>query len=140
MKTRLPWILLAVSLAFNVFFIGGFLQAHCHRKEVPPPGGRLETLAKNLNLDAAQRQVFEQLRGELEQHRSEFAAKREAFINELVKDKPNQKILEEFFVGKDAKQQRLAMLGLMQRFVKILTPAQRGILARELKRPRTAPQ
>ena len=61
---RLSWILLALSLALNMFFIGGFFwvrgeAARAHLR----PAERFEMIARELNLDSKQRGAFEHLIG-----------------------------------------------------------------------------
>ncbi len=61
---RLPWILVALSLALNMFFIGGFFwvrgeAARAHLR----PAERFEMIARELNLDAKQRTAFEHFIG-----------------------------------------------------------------------------
>jgi Spy/CpxP family protein refolding chaperone len=58
-RRRLPWILLALSLALNLFFIGGALWIRMH---LPPPGGieaRFHRMPAELGLDPQQKTAFE---------------------------------------------------------------------------------
>jgi len=60
MKLRLPWILLILSLALNLLFVGGFLWA---KRVAPVPAwniaARVERAAGSLKLDAAQRSALD---------------------------------------------------------------------------------
>ena len=58
---KLPWVLLAVSLVFNLSFSGGFLQA---RSAWPPQAEATETteVARQLDLSEGQRKTFADLR------------------------------------------------------------------------------
>jgi uncharacterized membrane protein len=55
---RLPWILLALSLALNLFFVGGVFWVRSQHGPMGP-AERVERLAKQLTLDANQRTAFE---------------------------------------------------------------------------------
>ena len=133
MKRTLLVIILAVSLAFNILFAAGYLQARKRMEEARTFRGRSEALARQLELDAEQYEVFNHLRDEFEQLSGRMASEREVFINELIKEKPDQKILEDFCVGKSMKQIRLERLALMQRFVSILRQDQRAKLVERVK-------
>ena len=123
MKTRILPILLAVSLAFNVFFILG--QARKRMQLANSFHERTERLAKQLSLDEAQYKTFQQLRDEFSQLRQSRAAKRQALFDELMKDQPNQKVLESLCTVDDIKQRKMQILTLMQKFMSILRPEQK---------------
>ncbi len=109
MKTRILTILLAVSLAFNVFFIVGSFLDKKRMRLAHSPQGRMELLAKELNLTEEQYKNF--------QHRRQsMGPKRQAFLDELIKDKPDQKLLESF---------ALERLALVQEFMRDLSPEQK---------------
>ena len=124
-ETKILPILLAVSLAFNVFFTLGFVQARKRMQLASSFHGRTELLAKQLNLDQAQYKTFKQLRDEFTQLRQSRAAKRQALFDELMKDQPNQKVLESLCTVDDIKQRKMQILTLMQRFMSILRPEQK---------------
>ena len=56
---RLPWILLALSLALNLFFVGGVFWVRSQGHGPLGPAERIERVAKQLTLDADQRAAFE---------------------------------------------------------------------------------
>ena len=109
MKTKVLPILLAVSLAFNVFFALGYFQAKKQMQLAQSPQGRMELLAKELNLTEKQYDRFQQ-------RRQSMGPKRQAFLAELIKDKPDQKLLESF---------ALERIALMQEFMRDLSPEQK---------------
>ena len=125
MKTKIIPIILAVSLAFNVFFTLGFFQARKHMRFADSFHGRTERLAKRLNLDQEQYKTFQQLRDEFAQLRQSRTTKRQALFEELIKNQPNQKVLESLCAGDDLKQRQMQILALMQRFMSILQPEQK---------------
>ena len=59
-RSRLPWILLALSLALNLCFIAGvfWVRMEASRAQLSPPA-RMELVAKQLSLDGNQRPAFE---------------------------------------------------------------------------------
>ena len=109
MKTRILTILLAVSLAFNIFFTVGFFLAKKRMQLAHSPQGRMELLAKKLNLDEEQYKNFQQ-------RRQSMGGKRQAFLDELIKGKANKKLLKSF---------ALEVLALMQEFMGDLSPEQK---------------
>ena len=120
MNTKLLSILLAVSLGFNVFCaIGSFQakrrkqQAHSQAKErrqlAHSPQARMERFAKKLNLNEEQYERFQQ-------RRQSMGPKRQAFLAELIKEEPDQKLLESF---------ALERIVLMQEFMRDLSPEQK---------------
>jgi uncharacterized membrane protein len=56
---RLPWILLALSLALNLFFIGGAVWMRSQGHGPMGPADRVARVVKELGLDADQRAAFE---------------------------------------------------------------------------------
>ncbi len=109
MNTKILSILLAVSLAFNVFFVRGYLQAKKQMQLTQSHQGRMELLAKELNLDEEQYERFQQ-------RRQSMGPKRQVFLDELIKEKPDQKLLESF---------ALERIALMQEFMRDLSPEQK---------------
>ena len=125
MKTRILTILLVVSLAFNVFCVVGALYAKKQMQLAHSPQGRMELLIQELNLSDEQYERFQQ-------RRSRMGAKRQAFLAELIKDEPDQKLLESLALEKLAlRQEFMRDLSLEQRqkFVEIIN--KRFSLSRE---------
>ena len=122
MKTKVLSILLAVSLAFNFFFTVGYFQAKKRMKLAHSPEGRMELLAKKLNLDEEQYKNFQQ-------RRQSMGGKRQVFLAELIKDKPDQKLLESF---------ALERIALMQEFMRDLSPEQKQMFV-EIINKRSSP-
>jgi uncharacterized membrane protein len=56
---RLPWILLALSLALNLFFVGGVVWVRSQGHGPMGPADRVERVVKELGLDTNQRAAFE---------------------------------------------------------------------------------
>jgi Spy/CpxP family protein refolding chaperone len=125
MKAKVPWVLLAVSLAFNVFFAVGYVQAKGRMAKRRGFKGRARIIARKLKLDDRQQQAFESILGEFDQLRKDRAPQWDAFMAELIKDKPDEKLLEELVAGEAATKRRLAYLALRRKFIGLLTPQQR---------------
>ena len=89
MKAKLPWILLAVSLAFNAFFSVGFIQARSRMSRAHTLTGRAEKLARKLQLDQQQHEQFQQLLDRFKQLRQGRADEKSEFLLELAKQKPD---------------------------------------------------
>ncbi|MCK4850367.1 MAG: hypothetical protein KAT11_03395 [Phycisphaerae bacterium] len=109
MRTKILSILLAVSVAFNIFVIVGSFQAKKQMKTAPTFRSHRELLIKELKLDEDQLKLFQQPH----QNRSE---QQRTFLAELIKDKPDQEFLESFHL------QRLVRT---QEFISILRPEQK---------------
>ena len=122
---RLPWFLLAVSLAFNISFAVGLLKARSDMEKAKTFSGRAELMARELNLNDQQQKEFQTLLDQAEKIRAQYAPQREAYLAELIKDKPDAKALEDYMVGDTARQRRLAMLELTRKMMAVLTPQQR---------------
>ena len=138
MKTKVPWILLAVSLAFNVFFAAGYVRAKDRMAKRRTFKGRARIMARKLKLDDRQLEAFEQLLSEYGQLRKNRAPQREAFMAELIKAKPDEKLLEEHVAGEAARKRRLAKLALMRKFIGLLTPQQREQFVQSVKKRRSS--
>lgn len=66
MSNRLPWALFAVSLALNLFFLGGVGYSWMTTgRLVESPDARLDTVAEQLALSEAEKQGLIDLRGRL---------------------------------------------------------------------------
>jgi Spy/CpxP family protein refolding chaperone len=93
-KTNLPWALLAVSLCFNAFFVGGYLSARRITRLLATPGGRARLICDRLALDPKQRAEYSRLdsvrEARLAEIRKPHAADYDAFWAELLKENPDR--------------------------------------------------
>lgn len=138
MKTRLPWILVAVSVVFNAFFLIGFVQARAAAQRPRTFLEKAHRLAKKLELDQQQMAEFEHLIDEFQRLRTERAPQREAFLAEMIKDEPDEKVLKDYVAGEAAGEYRLNKLSLARKLVDLLRPEQRQEFV-ELIQKRSAP-
>jgi len=96
---RLPWILLALSLALNLFFIGGFfwVRGEAARAQMRP-AERFELIAHELNLDAKQRGAFEHFVGLMRMRARHLRESNQPLIEEawgeLAKPKPDDAVID----------------------------------------------
>lgn len=112
MKGKILTIVLVISLAFNGFFALGYFQAHRHRRAGKRFHSFGERIAKKLDLDDQQYQLFSELR-------ENGKARRQIYLGELMKDEPDQKLLERL---------SLERLANMQKFIGMLRPEQKQAL------------
>jgi uncharacterized membrane protein len=76
-KIRLCWVLLAISLAGNLFFIGGYLYSNQMAGNLQrSPQARMEQLTKRLQLDETAKQALLQARDDLVQGSAQFNSSR----------------------------------------------------------------
>ena len=132
MKTLLA-ILLAISLAFNAFFVLGYVRARKAPQTAHTLEGRARMMAEKLQLDEKQHAIFEECLAEFTELRQARDSQRQAFLDELLKPAPDQKVLESYSVGPEAVGYRLARLTLMRKFVDMLSPAQREMFVEMIR-------
>jgi uncharacterized membrane protein len=98
---RLPWILLALSLALNVFFVGGVFWVRSQEHGPMGPVERIERLAKRLTLDAEQRAAFERFVGTVRMKARELRETNQPLIDEAWQDfakaQPNEAVVDKLF-------------------------------------------
>ena len=129
MKRQGLWWLMAVSVAFNCFFVIGYVRGGSALTKRPTFEQRARSFVGSLDLDTHQREVFEQLLSETVQERKKMRKqdepRRSAFWAELVKDHPDPQILMRH-TSSDARQaKRRLMVQQMTKFMAVLRPDQR---------------
>lgn len=137
MKARLPWMLAAVSVVFNVFFVISFVRARAEAEKPRTFLEKAERMAKKLDLDEQQMAEFEHVIDELERLRAERGPQREAFLAEMIKEDPDDKVLENYVAGEAAIEYRLNKLSVARKLIALLKPEQRQTFV-ELIRKRGA--
>ena len=147
-RLRLPWVLLALSLALNLFFIGGAMWARMHG---PPslmnPAHRAEAAARELQLNDAQRAAFEQfvrtIRMRARQLRELNRPIVEQAWRELAKPKPDEAMLTRLFDEATANRRSTQgeVTAALRHFLQTLAPEQRErYIEMMLRRPEGGPQ
>lgn len=140
MKKRLPWILLIVSAAFNVFLIAGTLAARARHAWMRTPEGRAAVLADELDMDGEQRAACQKLvvkseaerRGERERHGAEFAT----VWRELARAEPDEGVMEAFVRVPSEPDMRRRFVEDARALMAILRPEQRERVAEVMMRLR----
>ena len=137
---RLLIIFLIISVSFNVFFILGYARSRHVVNMLKTPEGRTNFVAKKLKLTKDQKRIFIQLAKEFMtekfQFKKDYSKEIETFWQEMLKSKPDfQKISAglELRLTLDRKLQPLQQ-DFLQKLLKILTPEQRTLYVKLLRR------
>jgi Spy/CpxP family protein refolding chaperone len=135
MRARLPWILLAVSVALNIFFLAGAFWVRVHHGPHGEPGGdpehRIAAITKELSLDAKQREALERFVRSARQGGRQLREKNEPVLEqswrELSKDNPDDAAIERAFSEATANRRayQLEVSRSMRQFLATLSPDQR---------------
>jgi len=152
MTRSMPWLLLALSVLFNAFFLAGYVRARheadtrenaesLRAAENTKAGSREELVnrfADELQLDEAQKQVFtqlhEDLREEMALHRQAFESIRREIVDEMNKPAPDVARVRELMAREAelGQARRVAEAGRFEDFIRVLRPEQAQALARQL--------
>jgi len=127
----LTWVVLAVSVALNVFFLVGYYRAVVLAERVETPVGTTEVIAERLGLDSGQRAIFDRVRAEARADARSFSAEASATVNafwaEMITEAPDPALLERYLA--QSAERNLAFNRVitkrMRTFLAALTPAQR---------------
>lgn len=139
MKVKPLHIVLAASLAFNVFFLVGTFMAQAEVDRAGADEEWIDLLTRELDLDTQQEEKLrawhEDYALERDQRREEFRSQIERFFDEIVKEEPNQAVIDEFIATAPGREWRAEMVQRSREFMEILRPEQR-VQAVELIRNR----
>jgi len=98
---RLLWILLALSLALNLFFIGGVFWMRSQGHGPMGPADRVERIAKELSLTPEQRAAFERFARTIRMKARDLRETNEPLIDEAWKDfakaQPDEAAVDKLF-------------------------------------------
>jgi uncharacterized membrane protein len=99
--SRLPWILLAFSLALNLFFVGGVFWVRSQGHGPMGPAERIEQIAKRLTLDADQRTAFERFVRTIRTKEHELRETNQPLVDEAWQDfakaQPDEAVVDKLF-------------------------------------------
>ena len=138
MNRHLAWLILALSLLFNVFFVVGFMQARAQLARVESQNGASRLVADELNLDDEQAAVFGRLRSglreEMADYRQEIALVQAELVAELANENPDLDRVRALVARKSDlhRQRRLAGSQRFQEFLGLLSPEQCRRLSRRM--------
>ena len=121
---------LAISLVFNLFFAAGFAMSRSgkawHHRSIER---RAKWFTRQLDLDDNQQAVFDKLLAETiknhKESRQENLPQLERMLDELVKDNPDQQVLQEYASFDRRKAHREFKIQQMAKFMAVLRPDQR---------------
>lgn len=133
-------IFLAISVGFNIFFIGSYTHTRKVVKKWFTPAGRLQIITERLDLTKDQQKKFILMKRELKSEGSKIGLEHVVDVNvfwrEVVKDNPDpQKIetlLERSFQG--LKDYKVLSVECMLKFLKALSPEQREIYVKIVRK------
>jgi Spy/CpxP family protein refolding chaperone len=133
-RTWLPWVLLALSLVLNIFFIAGFFWTQHAMAMWRDPDERLEMLGDRLDLNQSQRgqlkQVIEQLRSKGQARMEERRTIRRQILDMALQPNPDRAAIASRI--EEASHQRVQamsdMLDTVLPFLASLSPEQRSKL------------
>jgi Spy/CpxP family protein refolding chaperone len=133
-KTWLPWILLALSLVLNIFFIAGFFWTRHAMAMWHDPDERLEMMADRLDLNQSQRgqlqKVIEEMRSKGLARMEDRRALRREIVDMALQPNPDRAAIASRI--EEASRQRVQamndMLDAVLPFLASLSPEQRGKL------------
>jgi hypothetical protein len=130
MKVLVPWLLFAVSGAFNVFFVAGMVLTPKGNPKPPGPEDRAAFLARKLDLDDAQREAVLALEKKVEEDRDRIATEHDArwarLVDELAKESPREEVIKETMETGNALAREKHFVEYLRAVMKILRPEQRG--------------
>lgn len=129
MRAKLPWILLAISLALNVFVIGGYIYGKS-RSDHRWSRWSFTAVAEQLDLNSAQKQALEKMRVEIrrssDDSREQMRPLRRELLEELAKPQPDfaaaDRRIDE--IGDMQSKRYKAMVRAVHEFQQTLTPQQ----------------
>jgi Spy/CpxP family protein refolding chaperone len=130
MKGNLVWVLLVISMGFNVGVGLSLLSTQAKQHQLKTPEGRTQLIVERLNLNPQQAQAFKRLRSALGASIQEFRqtnkAELDEFWAEIVKDEPDREHLRRLVAESVADREQIRLLAVdhLWEFFQVLTPAQ----------------
>ena len=135
MRSRVVWILLALSLALNVSFVAGFVHTRSALRGLQTREGRTRWIADRLKLEGERRKQFEQLaeewRSQMRARQDESRAATEAFWAEMLRDRRDREKIRKM-VERSFPAQGEALLWSADHLIRVfdvLSPDERRALA-----------
>jgi Spy/CpxP family protein refolding chaperone len=130
MRSKLPWILLAISVALNVFVVGGFFYAKSRAEHRWQHRSSIASATENLKLTDAQKVALEKMREDIrrssEDIRNEMRPLRRELLQELAKPQPDFAAADKRIddLGDIQSKRFKAMVRAVHEFQLTLTPQQ----------------
>lgn len=140
MKTRHSWVLLALSVCFNLFFAIGYARTRLVLRDLETPEGRERLVAERLDLDHGQRREFDrvgdEIRAAVDRYRRANAGSLDEFWAEMVKDRPDPRRIEAMVLDRTKLREGLnvQMVLEMLKFVQVLDQRQKEAYVRIVRK------
>jgi Spy/CpxP family protein refolding chaperone len=131
MRSKLPWILFALSLALNIFAVGGFIYAKTQREQGWERRSSMAAAAEDIKLNDAQKVALEKMRTDIrrssEEVRNEMRPLRRELLEEVGKPQPDFAALDRRIdlLGDIQSKRYKATVRAVHEFQQTLTPEQR---------------
>jgi Spy/CpxP family protein refolding chaperone len=131
MRTRLPWILLAVSLVLNLAFVAGAAWMHFHRPPPPDWGQRAERAGRDMKLEPPQKEAFDRFVRTQRENAETMREKNRPMLREVrrefVKPTPDDAAIDRLLAEVDANRRAVREQNskALRDFMKTLSPEQR---------------
>jgi hypothetical protein len=136
-------IFLAISVGFNIFFIGSYMHTRKVLKKWFTPAGRMQIITERLDLTKTQQKKFIQMKRELKFKGSKIGLKHIVDVNvfwrEVVKDNPDSQKIDTLFERsfQGLKDYKILSIECMLKFLKTLTLEQREIYVNMAKKAKS---
>lgn len=130
MRKKLPWILLAISVALNIFAVAGFFYAKSQAEMRMLDRSPVMAAARELNLTEPQKAAFEKMRNDIRRAsddiRAEMRPVRRQLLDELAKPQPDFAAADQRIddLGDIQGKRFKAMVRAVHEFQQSLTPQQ----------------
>ena len=131
-------LLLAASICFNVFFIGGYLKSRAKLNRLKTVEGRMQLLAEKLDLTDTQEEALirrrMQLKADIDKYKVAKAADIDAYWEEIVKDTPDTEKIDALLAAtSDRREETKLVVDCIGDIMAELTPDQRSAFANMLR-------
>lgn len=137
---KIVWILLAISLCFNIFFAGGYVFSRHILRKLRTPEGRIELIAKRLKLSESQKEGFQQLGYQLQTHagkiKQSYQTDIDSFWQEAVNDNRDSLKINDLLdrLSQGRKEYMMLASEHLYEFLKVLNAEQRRAYIRFLRK------
>lgn len=139
MRTKLPWILLAISMVLNVCAVGGFFYAKGRGEARMMDRSPIMAAVRDLNLTEPQKQALEKMRTDIRKSsndiRDEMRPLRRELLTELGKPQPDFAAVDRKIddLGDVQGKRFKAMVRAVHEFQQTLTPEQQEAFRKSIR-------
>jgi len=131
-------LLLATSICFNVFFIGGYLKSRAKLNRLKTVEGRMRLIAERLDLTGSQEEALIRrrmlLKADIDAYRTAKGAAIDAYWEEMVKETPDTEKIDALLEAtSDKREETKLVVDCIRDIMAELTPDQRRAFAKMLR-------